>query len=197
MMALRAENTQGILVGFEFALLDSRISESNRVRTESSRTSEDGGTTVKSLREAMLPISEQASGDVVTHHVATLPLGRCMDNPPVHQFQNELESFIWSMFFIQIGFRCGRRILSSDLKKWYTGDWDSIQIAKRRFLTKATDCATFAGPFAESLGVNPQPLMTCSQSLAKMLLNSASERLDAALILSTLLEARDAYTRSA
>ena len=178
-------------------MLDSRIPESNKVRTESSRISEDGGTTVKSLREATLAISEQASGDVVTHHVATLPLDRCMDNPPVHQFQHELESFIWSMFFIQIGFRCGRRILNPDLEKWYTGDWNSIRIAKKNFLTTATDCATFAGVFAESLGVNPQPLMTCSQSLTKMLLNSASERLDAALILSTLLEARDAYTRSA
>ena len=100
------------------------------------------------------------------------------------------------MFFIQSGFRCGRGILNSDLEKWYTGNWDFIQLTKKNFLKKAADCATFAGPFAELLGVNPQPLMTCSQSLATMLLNSASERLDAARILSTFLEARDAYTRS-
>ena len=126
MMVLRAETTQGILVGFESAILDSRLLERKRVCTEFSQSSEGRGT-IESLREATSAVS--ASGDVVTHHVATLPLSRCMDNPPVHQFQHELESFIWSIF-IQNGFRCGGRILNADLEKWYTG---SPLVSKARF----------------------------------------------------------------
>ena len=133
-MVLRVENMQGILVGFEFAILDSPLLERKRVCTEFSQTSENCRT-IESSQGVTPAVSEQASGDVITHHVVTLPLSRCMDNPPVHQFQHELGSFIWSIFFIQNGFRCGRRILNSDLKKWYTGDWKSIKSAncKARF----------------------------------------------------------------
>ena len=195
MMVLREENNQGILVGFEFAILDSRVSESKRVCTEFSRALEQRGAAGGSSREASSVNSELASGDVATHHVATLPLSRCMDDPPAHQFQHELESFIWSIFFIQSGFRYGRRVLNSDLEKWYVGDWESIGMDKRKFLTKATDCAAFAGQFAESLGVEPQPLMACSQLLALMLLPE-SEQLDAVHIASALQTAQDAYAKN-
>ena len=193
MMVLREENNQGILVGFEFAILDSRVSESKRVCTEFSRALEQRGAAGGSSREASSVDSKLASGDVATHHVATLPLSRCMDDPPAHQFQHELESFIWSIFFIQSGFRYGRRILNSDLEKWYVGHWESIAVAKRRFLEKGRDCATFAGQFAESLGVDPRPLKACSQLLVQMILNSEAEPLDAVRIISTLQKARDAY----
>ena len=191
MMVLREENNQGILVGFEFAILDSRVSESKRVCTEFSRALEQRGAAGGSSREASSVNSELACGDVATHHVATLSLNRCMDDPPAHQFQHELESFIWSIFFIQSGFRCGRRVLNSDLEKWYVGDWGSIEDAKYRFLEQGTDNA--AGHFAESLGVDPQPLKDCSKLLAEMLINSESEQLDAVHILSTLHAARNTY----
>jgi hypothetical protein len=193
MMALRTKNTEGLLVGFEFAILDSRLSENNRVCLESIQASNG---LIESSGEATRVIPEQVSGDVTTHHVATLPLSRCMDDPPVHQFQHELESFVWSIFFILSGFRSGRRIISPDLEKWYTGEWETIEDAKHRFLEKGKDCPTFAGQFAESLGVDPQPLMACSQLLAEMLINSKSEQLDAARILSTLQDTRDAYAKN-
>ncbi len=43
------------------------------------------------------------------------------------------------------GFRHGRRIVNSDLEKWYTGDWKSIENAKQCFLEEEMDCAAFAG----------------------------------------------------
>ena len=185
-MVLREENEQGILVGFEFAILDRRLSQSNRACTKFSQAPEHRGATGEG--------SCEATDDVATHHVATLALSRCKDDPPVHQFQHELESFVWSIFFIQSGFRCGRRVLDSDLEKWYIRDWDSIRTAKQRFLKmNGNSASNNAGQFAESLGVDPQPLMACSQSLATMLLNSKSEQLDATRILSALQGARDAY----
>ena len=193
-MVLREGHEQGILVGFEFAILNRHLSESKRVCTALSRTSEDRGNTMRTLGETAPGISEQASGEAVAHHVATLPLSRCMDNPPVHQFQHELESFIWSIFFIQNGFRYGRRTLNPDLENWYTQDWKSIKSIKRGFL-EGEDCVTSASRFAESLGVDPLPLMACSRSLAEMLLNPTFEQLDAARILSTLQKARDDYER--
>ena len=193
-MVLRAEHEQGILLGFEFAILDSHLPESTRICAEFSQTPDDHGTTGESSWETAPAISEEASGDVATHHVATLPLSRCMDNPPIHQFQHELESFIWSILFIQSGFRYGRRILNPTLEKWYVGHWDSIDMAKRRFLEEGTDCATFAGQFAESLGVDPQPCIACSRLLAQMLLYP--ERLDAAYIISALQKAQDAYAKN-
>jgi hypothetical protein len=112
-----------------------------------------------------------------------------MDNPPVHRFQHELESSVWSFFFILSGFHCGQRVLNSGLELWYTGGWKSIKKMKQGFLEECDDCAAFAGQFTELLGVDPQPLMVCSQLLVKMLLNSASEQLDAVRILSALQEA--------
>jgi hypothetical protein len=195
MMVLPTQNSQGILVGFEFAILDCHLAESKRVCSESTRASEDCGTTVESSRETAPPvIPDQVSGDVVTHHVATLPLSRCMDNPPVHRFQHELESFVWSFFFILSGFRRGQRVLNPYLEKWYTGDWKSIEQTKKGFL-EGSDL-TFAGRFAESLGVDPQPLTACSRLLSKMLLDSESEQLDAVRILSALQEARNAYAKN-
>ena len=189
-MVLREENEQGILVGFEFAILDRRLSESKRACTKFSQAPEHRGATGEGL------ISGQGFDDVATHHVATLALSRCKDDPPVHQFQHELESFVWSILFIQSGFRCGRRVLSSDLEKWYVGDWGSIETAKQRFVKMTgSNASNSAGQFAKSLGVDPQPLMACSQSLAMMLLNSESKQLDAALILSALQGARDAYAK--
>ena len=193
MMALQTANNQGILVGFEFAILNtpSSASESKRVCLESLQTPEDGKTTTEQSHEMAL-VPEQVFDDVTTHHVASLALSRCMDYPPVHRFQHELQSFIWSIFFILAGFRCGRRIVNPTLEKWYTGDWDSIQGVKRRFLEGVED-ATFAGEFAGSLGVNPQPLMACSQLLAKLLLNCEFKQLDAVRIRSILQDTIDAY----
>ena len=196
MMVLREENEQGILVGFEFAILDRPRSESKGVYTKFSQAPERRGATGEGSCEAIPVLSGQGFGDVATHHVATLALSRCMDDPPVHQFQHELESFVWSIFFIQSGFRCGRRILNSDLENWYVGDWGSIEMAKQRFLKMGGKYTTLAGQFAESLGVHPQPLVDCSELLADMLRRSKSERLDATRILSALQGARDAYAKN-
>ena len=120
----------------------------------------------------------------------SLPLSRCSDCPPIHQFQHELESFIWS-FFILSGFRCGRRFVNSDLEKWYTSTWEFIEDAKNRFLKAGQNRAESAGQFDQSLGVDPQPLAVYPQLLAGMLIDS--EQLDAAHLLSALQETRDAY----
>ena len=194
MMVLQTENSQGILVGFEFAILDTPRSESKRICLESPRPSEEDRTTAEQSHEMALVVPEQVFDDVTTHHVASLALSRCLDYPPIHRFQHELESFIWSILFILAGFRCGRRIVNPTLEKWYNGDWDSIEDAKTRFLEKHMKRPTFVGEFAQSLGVDPQPLVVCSKLLAEMLLNCESKELDAVCILSTLQDARDAYT---
>lgn len=191
MMALRTEKSRGFLVGFDFALVDSDVCNSSRIRLESPRDSEDHAITMQDCEMSPL-IPEQADNDAVPHHVASLALSRYSDYPPVHQFQHELESFIWSVFFILSGFRCGRRIVNTDLEKWYVGDWDSIGDAKRRFRAECSNCPAFAGEFAKSLGVDPEPLMACSQSLAEMLVNP--EQLNAVCMLSALQEAQDAYS---
>ena len=193
MMALQSANSQGILVGFEFAILDTPPPESKRICLESPRTPEEDRTTTEQSHEMAL-VPEQVFDDVTTHHVASLALSRCSDYPPIHRFQHELESFIWSILFILAGFRCGRRIINSYLEKWYTGDWHSIRNAKSHFLEKDVERPTFVGEFAQSFGVDPQPLVVCSELLAEMLLNCESKELDAVRILSTLQDARDAYT---
>src|SRR3984885_4977069 len=189
MMVLRTDKGQGFLVGFEFAIVDSGLCDSKRRRSESLQDS-DGATTQKS-REMTPAIPGQAFDDAAAHHVATLALSRCSDYPPVHRFQHELESFVWSIFFILSGFRCGRRIVNSELEKWYTGNWKAIVNAKKSFIEPDNDHSESAGQFAQSLGVDPEPLMACSQLLARMLADS--KNLDAVHLLSTLQEARDAY----
>lgn len=191
-MALRTEKSRGFLVGFDFALVDSDVCNSSRIRLESSRDSEDHAITMQDCEMSPL-IPEQTDNDAVPHHVASLALSRCSDYPPVHQFQHELESFIWSVFFILSGFRCGRRVVNTDLEKWYVGDWKTVENAKRGFLRQVRDGGTFAGEFAESLGVDQQPLVAFSRSLANMLAHP--EQLRAAPIFSALQEARDAYAK--
>lgn len=80
MMVLRTENSQGILVGFEFALLGDRPPESKRIRSESLLASEARGTT-KGSCEMTFASGEPFDG-ATTHHVASLPLVRCSDHPP-------------------------------------------------------------------------------------------------------------------
>jgi len=188
MMALRTDKGQGFLVGFELAIVSSELCKSKRMCSESLQDSDR--TTTQKSREMTPAVPGQAFDDAVAHHVVSLPLGRCSDYPPVHQFQHELESFIWS-FFILSGFRCGRRIVNSNLEKWYTGTWEFIEDAKNRFLKAEQNRAESAGQFAQSLGVDPQPLAVCSRLLAGMLIDS--EQLDAARLLSALQETRDVY----
>jgi hypothetical protein len=192
MMALRANNSQGILVGFEFAILHKRSSPNKKVCPNPSQPSQDGVTDTEGFGEIRpFPALEQAAGDATTHHVATLPLDRCTDRPPVHQFRHELESCIWSVFFIQASFRRGRRIINTSVEEWYIGGWESIRDSKRRFFKAEAIDAVSAGRFAESLGADPQPLKTCSSALAAML--GDPQQLDAARVLSILQEALDAY----
>jgi hypothetical protein len=196
MMALRANNSQGILVGFEFAILHERSSPNKKICPDPSQPSQDGMTDAEGFSEIRpFPTLEQAAGDATTHHVATLPLDRCTDRPPVHQLRHELESFIWSVFFIQTSFRCGRRIVTPAVEKWYLGDWDSVKRNKEHFLREEKHHAPFAGRFAESLDADPEPLKACSRMLAEMLINP--EQLDAPRILSILQKALDAYAANA
>ena len=62
---------------------------------------------------------------------------------------------------------------------------------KRDFLKDEADRSEFAGKFAESLGVDPQPMQACSKALGDQL--SRPGTLDATHLLATLQEARDAY----
>jgi hypothetical protein len=195
MMVLRSSSSQGILVGFEFAILDQGSSQNKRVCSNPSlvsqaRTTDTDGSRVTT--PSIIPV--QAPSDVATHHVATLSVNRCMDRPPAHEFQNELESFVWSIFFIQCGFRDGRRIENLELKKWYTGTWKSVKDAKNEFLYAKDDCTKFAGEFAKSLGVDPRPMQACSNALADQLFRP--ETLDATCLHFTLQEARDAYAKN-
>lgn len=191
MMVLHGENAQGVLVGFEFAIVDKRRPESKRVRSDSLRAS--AGREATGSMHKSSPSTGEPFVNSVTHHVACLPLDRCSDHPPVHQFQHELESFLWSIFFILSGFRGGRRIVNRQLEKWYTGDWGSIISKKRNFLREEAQCAPSAAQFATSLGASPQPLIICFQQLVDMLGGAVSKQLDAARIRSVLQEALDAY----
>ena len=191
MMVLRSQKAQGILVGFEFAILEDRSTQSKHMRSSPNHASPVRTTDTGDSHRTMSIASGQASGDVTTHHVASLPLSRCSDRPPVHRFQHELESFVWSIFFILGGFRRGRRADNTYLEKWYTGTWDSIMEKKSAFLKNGTAHSEFAVKFAESLGVNPQPMQDCSQALGDQLNRLGT--LDATRLLATLQEARDAY----
>jgi hypothetical protein len=184
MMALRTANGQGMLVGFEFA-----ISRSSTGTSSEPRGSSSPGTTTDPSRKVPHK-AESFFARAITPHVATLPRSCCSDRPPVHSFQHELESYLWSIFFIMSGYRCGRRIVNPQLEKWYTGGWNSIKDAKKRFLDAENDDAVSARLFAESLGVDPQPLMHCSQLLAGML---DSRQPNAVRMLSILQETRDSY----
>ena len=191
MMVLRTQKAQGILVGFEFAILEDRSSQNKQMRSSPNHVSPIRTTDTGDSHGAMSIVSGQASGNATTHHVASLPLSRCSDRPPVHRFHHELESFIWSIFFILGGFRRGRRIDNAYLETWYTGSWDSIMEKKSAFLENGTRRSQFAGRFAESLGVNPRPMQACSEALGDQL--SRPSTLDATRLLATLQEARDAY----
>ena len=191
MMVLRSQKAQGILVGFEFAILEDCSSQNKQMRSSHNHVSPVRTTDTGDSHGTMSIVSGLASGDATTHHVASLPLSRCSDRPPVHQFRHELESFVWSIFFILCGFRRGRRIDNADLELWYTGSWKSIMEKKYTFLKDGTAPSEFAGKFAESLGVNPQPMQACSEALGDQL--SRPGTLDAARLLATLQEARDAY----
>jgi hypothetical protein len=191
----RTRHGQGILVGFEFAIMrEDPASQNKRARLDSDAVSADGATVgagnPSKLASEVIP--EQAPGDVTTHHVASLPLSRCMDRPPVHQFRHELESFCWSFFWILGCFRHGRRIFNPVLEKWYTGRWHSVDSAKRGFLLdNHLNRASQAAEFAKSLDVEPEPLIACSELLANML--GKVEQLNAVHIVRTLQDARDAY----
>jgi hypothetical protein len=186
-------NGEGILLGFEFAIMREDLSSQNKkMRLDSDLVSEDVTTVGARNQEVTTAvILEHAPGDVTTHHVASLPLSRCMDRPPVHVFRHELESFVWSFFFILGCFWRGRRILNPEVEQRYTGRWDSVEAAKGRFLDREGVRASHAAQFAKSLCVEPQPLITCSHLLAAMLKNP--QQLDAARMLCTLQDARDAY----
>ena len=191
MMVLRSQNAQGILVGFEFAILEDRSSQNKQMRSSRNHVSPVRTTDTSDSQGTSSIVSGLTSGDATTHHVASLPLSRCSDRPPVHQFRHELESFVWSVFFILGGFRRGRRIDKASLATWYTGSWKSIIQKKHFFLKNGTERSEFAGKFAESLGVNPQPLQACSEVLSDQLKRPST--LDATRLLATLQEARDAY----
>ena len=191
MMVLRTQKAQGILVGFEFAILEDRSSQNKQMRSSPNHVSPIRTTDTGDSHGATSVVSGRASGDATTHHVASLPLSRCSDRPPVHRFRHELESFVWSIFFILSGFRRGRRIDNAYLETWYTGSWKSIIQKKHDFLKDGAERSKFAGKFAESLGVNPQPLQACSKALSDQLKQPGT--LDAARLLATLQEARDVY----
>ncbi len=191
MMVLKTQKAQGILVGFEFAILEDPSSQNKQMRSSPNHVSPIRTTDTGDSHGAMSIVSGQVSRDATTHHVASLPLSRCSDRPPVHRFRHELESFVWSIFFILGGFRRGRRIDNPYLETWYTGSWKSIIKNKSHFLEDETECPEFAGKFAESLDVHPQPMQACSEALGDQL--SRPGTLDATRLLATLQEARDAY----
>ena len=191
MMVHRTQKAQGILVGFEFAILEDRSSQNKQMRSSSNHVSPIRTTDTGDSHGATSIVSGQASGDATAHHVASLPLSRCSDRPPAHRFHHELESFVWSIFFILGGFRRGRRIENSYLETWYTGSWNSIIKDKSAFLEHETERPEFAGKFAESLDVHPQPMQACSQALGDQLNRPGT--LDATRLLATLQDAWDAY----
>ena len=184
-MVQRADNAQGILVGFELAILQ-RQDDNSSAGSQNSAT-ETEGSDETSPSAAMY----RAASNATTPHVAFLAVSRCSDRPPAHQFRHDLESFLWTFFFVQICFRNGRRIFSAEVEKWYTGCWKDIRLAKTDFLEAETDDSKFARQFAKSLNVHQDPLEACSQALAEQL--SCPDNLDPLRLLSTLQRARNAY----
>jgi len=192
MLVERADNAQGILVGFELAILEQRSYQNDESRPGSTASSQNDAASTDGSRE-LSPSGAmyRAASNAVTPHVAFLALDRCSDRPPAHRFRHDLESFIWSFFFVQSCFRNGQRIFSAQVEKWYTGCWDMIRLEKSRFLEAEARSSKFALSFAKSLYVEPGPLEACSQALAAQLCEP--ENLDPLRVLSTLRTARNAY----
>jgi hypothetical protein len=194
MLVERADNAQGILVGFELAILEQRSSQDDESRPGSTAGSQSNAAGIDDSRElGRSDAMYRAASNAATPHVAFLARDRCSDRPPAHQYQHDLESFVWSFFFVQSCFRNGRRIFSAQVETWYTGCWDMIRLEKFRFLTAEAEVSKFARQFAESLGVGSGPLELCSRALAAQL---RQPELDPLRLLSTLKVARDAYAES-
>jgi len=192
MLVNRADNVQGILVGFELAILERRSSQDDESRPGSTASSQDDAAGTDGSRELSLSDAMyQAASNAITPHVAFLALDRCSDRPPTHRFRHDLESFVWCFFFVQICFRNGRRIFSAEVEKWYTGDWDMIHDEKARFLQDRMGHSKFAHQFAKSLGADSGPLVACSDALAQQVFRP--DDLDPLRLLSTLQKARNAY----
>jgi len=191
-MVQRADNAQGILVGFELAILERGSSQDDISRPDPTTGSWNGAIdTEGSYGTGLSAAVYRAASNAITPHVAFLARHRCSDRPPAHQFQHDLESFAWSFFFVQICFRNGRRIFSAEVEKWYTGNWSTIHTEKSQFVQAGARSFKFARPFAESLNVEPGPLQACSQALATQLCDP--KNLDPLRVLSTLRTARNAY----
>jgi len=192
MMVQRADNAQGILVGFELAILECGSSQDDISHPDPTTGSQNGATdTEGSYGTGPSAAVYRAASNAITPHVAFLAWDRCSDRPPPHQFQHDLESFVWSFFFVQICFRNGRRIFSAEVEKWYTGNWGMIRTEKSHFLEAKARPTEFARPLAESLDAEPGPLEACSQALAEQLRGPGN--LDPLRLLSTLRTARNAY----
>jgi hypothetical protein len=192
MMVQRADNAQGILVGFDLAILEWRSIQDDTSHPDFTMGSQNCATdTEGSYGTGPSAAMYRVASNATTPHVAFLAVDRCSDRPPVHQFQHDLESFVWSFFFVQICFRNGRRVISAEVEKWYTGNWAMIRNEKSRFLEAKARPIKFARLFAESLGAEPGPLETCSQALAAQLCEPGN--LDPLHLLSALRTARNAY----
>src|SRR6266852_9452449 len=76
MMVLRTQKAQGILVGFEFAILEDRSSQNKQMRSSHNHVSPVRTTDTSDSRGTMSVVSGLASSDATTHHVASLPLSR-------------------------------------------------------------------------------------------------------------------------
>jgi len=121
MLVERADNAQGILVGFELAILEQRSSRDDESRRGSTAGSQNDAAGTDGSRESSpSDAMYRAASNAITPHVAFLALDRCSDRPPVHRFRHELESFVWTFFFLLSCFRNGRRIVNPVVEKWYT-----------------------------------------------------------------------------
>ena len=185
MMVQRADNARGILVGFELAILQRQDDNSSAGSQNSATETESSDETSPSA--AMY----RAVSNAITPHVAFLAVDRCSDRPPPHQFRHDLESFLWTFFFVQTCFRNGRRIFNANVEKWYTGSWNTICHEKDDFLKAEKKDSKFARLFAKSLNVDTAPLEACSADLAELL--HQPDKLDPLLLLSTLQRTRNAY----
>ena len=184
-MVQRADSARGIIVGFELAILQRQDDNSSAGAQNSATETECSDETSSS--DAMY----RAASNATTPHVAFLAVDRCSDRPPPHQFRHDLESFLWTFFFVQSCFRNGRRIFSADVEKWYTGNWKTICHAKDDFLKAEKKDSKSARLFAKSLNVDTAPLEACSADLAELL--RKPDKLDPLSLLSTLQRARNAY----
>jgi hypothetical protein len=189
MMVQRADNAQGILVGFELAILEGRSSQDTSRPDPTTGSQSDVTDAEGSYGTGPSAAVYRAASNAITPHVAFLARHRCSDRPPAHRFQHDLESFVWSFFFVQSCFRNGRRVFSAEVEKWYTGNWKTIRTEKSQFLTAESQDSKFARQFAKSLGVGSGPLELFSRALAAQL---RQPELDPLRLLSTLQVARNA-----